>query len=225
MNKPRTTITTIIADDHPIYINGLRNLLEQDDNIEVIGEAANGNTLINMALSLQPDVVITDIKMPGTDGIEAVRTLIRFQARSKCILISGFDSNSLVTEALDAGAHGFLLKNANRDAIITAVKNVHNNLPFYCPTTTTRLLRQLSLSEKWQVPPSEAYPFFDETDKKIIRMLCREYSNNQIAETLFLSTRTVEGRRARIMEKMNTKTPQGIVLYAIRYGIFFLDSL
>ncbi len=213
-------IRVLIADDHEIFRDGLRMLLKGDASIDLIGEVSNGVQLIEVAEAAKPEIVLTDLIMPITDGITAIRHIVA-STNCKAIALSGFDNDHLILDAINAGAIGYLLKSAERHEIIAAVKSAHKNLPFYCSIISTKLTRLIAQHKNNQNRNGNI-EFFSGREKNIIRLICQEKSNEEISHELFLSKRTVEGIRARIMNKIKAKTTAGIVTYAIKNSLFFL---
>lgn len=215
-------IRVIIADDHALYIDGLKMLLATDNEIEIIGTAENGKELINMAANLLPDVIVTDLMMPGMNGIEAIKK-INENSPTPCIALSTFDSESLILEAIDAGATGYILKNAQRGEIIKGIKMVNTFHPFYCKATMAIMMKIISRNKTGD--NSKVLPVFSERDIEIIKLICQEVSSEEIGRRLFVGKRTVDGLRARILSKMNVKTTAGVVLYALNNHLVSLEEL
>ena len=212
----------IIADDHEVYRMGLRMLLQDSEEIELTGEAANGQRLTELVAEYTPDVVLTDLMMPGMDGIEAIRRM-RNAGFTKCIALSTFDNDRLIMEALEAGAKGYITKNAQKGEIIEAIKLVNESVFYYCKSTSSRLAGIIGVSEfnPYTKIPTE---IFTPEEKSIIRLICQEKTSEEIGKTLFIGKRQVERIRARIISRMNVKTPAGIVMYAIKNSIYDVDS-
>lgn len=219
----KTIIKVVIADDHEIFRDGLKLMLGSMDSIDLAGEAADGKELVALVAKVNPDVVITDIKMPVMDGPEATRYIMEHHPIVKVIALSMFDDEELILEMLEAGATGYLLKNADKTEVVDAIHSVHDNTPYYCKSTSGKLVKLIAYSRNnMQKQKKEAE--FSDKEKEIIRLICKEYTNKQIGETLFLSTRTVEGYRMKILEKMGAKNIVGIVIEAIRLGIYIPES-
>lgn len=224
MKSPGIQIKVVIADDHEIFRDGLKLMVSHLDNIILVGEAENGRELVALVEKEQPDVVITDIKMPLMDGIEATRYLTQQYPTIGVIALSMFDEEQLVIEMLEAGALGYLLKNSDKSELIEAINAVFMNDHYYCKRTTGRLAQMIARSKNLkQAKTSE--PEFSEREKEIIQLICQEYTNKQIGEKLFISTRTVEGYRMKILEKMNAKNTVGIVIAAMKQGIYTPDAV
>jgi DNA-binding NarL/FixJ family response regulator len=219
MNRSNISIRVAIADDHEIFRDGLKLMLSYDKNIELVGEAGDGKELIRIVEATNPDVVITDIKMPLMDGVEVTRYLKEHHPVIEIIALSMFDDEALVLEMLDAGAIGYLLKNSDKSEVIDAINSVYRGQTYYCKFTSGQLARLIAYSKSSnQKKQKEAE--FSEREKEIIRLICQEYTNKQIGEVLFISARTVEGYRMKILDKMEAKNIVGIVIEAIRLGIY-----
>lgn len=216
--KTLADIKLLIADDHEIFRDGFKLMLTKYPEIELVGEAANGQELIEMAKALQPDVVITDIKMPVIDGIEATKKLSEVFPEMGIIALSMYDDDELIIEMLEAGAKGYLIKNAGKEQITEAIKTVYNNDPYYCKTTSHKLTNMIAKS-RFNPYKKAAKVEFTEREIEIIEQICKEMTNKEIGDKLFLSVRTVEGHRQKILEKMNVKNTVGLVVYAIKNGL------
>jgi len=212
-------IRVIVADDHEIFRDGFRALLKKQQDIELVAEAENGKELLELTQKFKPDVVITDIKMPKSDGIQATRILEEKYPHIGVIALSMFDEENLIVEMLEAGAKGYLLKNAAKDEIIEAIKTVFHNGTYYCHHTSSRLAQMIA-SSKFNPYRKSKTPNFNEKEIEIIQKICEGLSSRNIADTLHLSIRTIEGYREKIQEKMKVHNTAGIVVYAIKKGIY-----
>lgn len=217
--KHYTPISIIIADDHEIFRDGFRSMVKKFPELKIIGEAENGKDLVKLALQLNPDVILTDIKMPGMDGVEATRELVAAKPGISIIALSMFDEDNLIIDMLEAGAKGYLLKNANKEEIMEAIRAVSKDKNYYCKNTSEKLL-QLIAKSKFNPYKKITKPQFSEKEITVIGLVCDQYSNKEIAEKLNLSIRTIEGYRERIEEKMDVHNTAGIVVYAIKNGIY-----
>ncbi|HEV7620218.1 MAG TPA: response regulator transcription factor, partial [Flavisolibacter sp.] len=146
MNTMQTIIRVIIADDHELYRDGFRSMLKRIPELDLVGEAADGKELLQLTCELQPDVIVTDIKMPRMDGIEATQLIKKDFPGINIIALSMFDDESLIVDMLEAGAKGYLLKNAHKEEIVEAVKAVYKNEVYYCNQTTLKLAKMIAAS-------------------------------------------------------------------------------
>ncbi len=211
-------ITIVIADDHEIFRDGFKLMLTKQKGITLLGEAEDGKALVELVQKLKPDIVVTDIKMPIMDGIEAAKKISALLPKTGIIGLSMFDEDDLIVDMLEAGAKGFLLKNTGKDQIVEAIKTVSQGYPYYCKTTSNRLTQMIAKSRFNPYKKSEK-PKFTHREQEIITLLCQEMTNKEIGDKLFLSVRTVEGHRLKIQEKMNVKNTVGVIIYAVKIGL------
>ena len=210
-------ITLLIADDHEIFRDGLALMLSKQEDITLIAQAENGKELIELTEKHQPDVILTDIKMPRMDGIEATRILAQKFPDLKIIALSMFDEENLIVEMLESGAKGYLLKNADKNEIVEAITSVYEDKAFYCKGTSARLASMI-VKSKFNPYKKQEPTVFSDREKEIIKLICQQYTAQEIGEKLFLSKRTVEGYRIKILEKMNVKNTAGMVVFALKHN-------
>jgi DNA-binding NarL/FixJ family response regulator len=211
-------ISLVIADDHEIFRDGLALMINKQENLSLVGQAGNGRELIQLVNDKKPDIVITDIKMPYMDGIAATRLMLQQDPLLKIIALSMFDEEDLIVEMLEAGAKGYLLKNADKKEIQEAILTVHEGNIFYCKLTSTRLA-SLIVKSKFDPHKKKSSDLFTERERQIIELICLQHTAQEIGERLFLSKRTVEGYRTRILEKMEVKNTAGVVVFALRHNL------
>ena len=217
-NKVLPNITLVLADDHELFRDGLKLMLSKHKEIHIVGEAENGEELIELVHKLKPDVILTDIKMPVMDGIEAVKKITKQDPDAAIVCLSMFDEETLIMEMLEAGAKGYLIKNSDKKEIYDAIVSVYHRQPYYCHSTGPKLLKMIAGSEYNPYRKKNVEEFVDK-EIEIIKLICKEFTNKEIADVLFLSIRTVEGLRQKIMDKMDVKNMVGLVVYAIKHGI------
>ena len=210
-------IRILIADDFPMFREGIRIMLEQEAKFEIVGEAANGDELMRMADATKPDIVITDIEMPVMNGIEATKEIKAKHPLTGVVALTMFGDDHLIIEMLEAGAGGYLLKSTRKQELIDAIEAVNEGGIYYCNRTSLRLskmIAQTKLNEK------NHEIVFSKKELEIITLICEQYASKQIAEMTKLTHRTVEKYRDFIMNKTNAKNVVGIVVYAIRHGLY-----
>lgn len=218
-NQLYAPVRIVLADDHEMFREGFKTLIKKQPDIELIGEAEDGNELVKMAGKLAPDVILTDIRMPGLSGIDATRKIIAQYPHMFIIALTMFDEEHLIVDMLESGAKGYLLKNAHKSEVFDAIKSVHRGDTYYCRETSAKLT-QLIAKSRYNPHHEQAEASFTGRELEIIRLICEEYSNKEIAVKLTLSVRTIEGYRERIQEKMKVRNTAGIVVYAIKKGIY-----
>lgn len=215
--KKKQNIKVVIADDHEIFRDGFKLLLHNIDGIVILGEASNGEELLSLVERVLPDIVITDIKMPVMDGIEATERLIKKFPSLKIIALSMFSDEDVVLKMIEAGAKGYLLKNVSKDEIVNAIKAVYNNKTYIDPQISDILLNIIKLRRtSEEINTSKK---FTDRELEIIKYSCEGYSIKEIAVELGLASRTIERYREAILDKMEVKNIAGLVLYAIKNGI------
>jgi DNA-binding NarL/FixJ family response regulator len=220
--KSATPVRIILADDHEIFRDGFKVMIKKQPTVQIIAEASNGEELIALTHQLNPDVVVTDIKMPKLDGIEATKRLTKDFPHIGIIALSMFDEENLIVDMLEAGAKGYLLKNAHKDEIIEAIHTVNMGHTYYCDDTSSKLAQMIARSS-FKPSLKSTKLEFSEKEFAVIRFICQEMSNKEIAYHLNLSIRTIEGYRDRILEKIGAKNAAGIVVYAIKNNIYKVE--
>ncbi|HUR11063.1 MAG TPA: response regulator transcription factor [Flavitalea sp.] len=220
--KSTTPIQILLADDHEIFRDGFKVMIKKQPQIRLVGEAGDGKQLIELTHRLKPDVIVTDIKMPGMDGLEATRYLTKLFPNIGIIALSMYDEETQIIDMLEAGAKGYLLKNAHKDEILEAIQTVHKQETYYCNETSTKLAMMIAKS-RFSTASKYKKLDFSEKEYAVIRYICQEMSNKEIAQQMNLSTRTIEGYRDKIQEKIGAKNSAGIVVYAIRNHIYKVD--
>lgn len=215
-------IRLVAADDHEIFLDGLALMLSRQEDIVLAGQAADGRELLEVAAREQPDVILTDIKMPRMDGIAATRELMRINPAFRIIALSMFDEEDQIVEMLEAGAKGYLLKNADKQEILAAIEQVYGDGIYYCRTTSAKLAGMIAKSK---FNPHRQPVTFNERETEIIQLICQQMTAQQIGERIFLSKRTVEGYRTRILEKMNVRNTAGVVMFALKHNLIKEEDL
>jgi two-component system response regulator NreC len=210
-------IRVMIADDHLLYRSGLRSLLKQQKNVEIVGEADNGQDLLRRTIELTPDVILTDLSMPGMDGAMVTREIIRRKISSRVIVLSAFGREEPILKTLEAGALGYVLKSADALEITDAIRSAYHHKPYFCKEITEMLTDIVSRKHPL---PLQAHICFSEREKEIMRLICKECTSKEIASRMRLSKRTVEGHRTRIMDKIGAKSIAGVITFAVERGIY-----
>jgi two-component system, NarL family, response regulator NreC len=216
-------IRLLIVDDHPVVQAGLKTLLGIHSDMEVVGEAVDGEMAIKRALELEPDVVVMDIAMAGMNGVEATRKIKELLPETKVLVLTMHDNEEYLRMMLDVGATGYVLKKAANTELAVAIRAVHRGEVFVYPSFTRVLLGdRLQDNESVSHSDQDTGERLSERELQVLRLIAEGYTNRQIAEKLFLSVRTIETYRARLMEKLQVKSRVGLVRYAIRNQL--LDS-
>ncbi|MCW3072597.1 MAG: two component transcriptional regulator, LuxR family [Bacteroidetes bacterium] len=203
-------IKVFILDDHQMLIDGLKALLMNEKQFEIIGIANTAKDALEQIGKNTPDVVLSDINMPEMDGIAFTRELKKNHPQVKVLALSMFGEKSTISEILDAGASGYILKNTGKEELINALLKISSGGMFFSDEISAEMMK--AMSERGQ---KEEKVHLTEREKEIINLIAKEYSNAQIGEALFISERTVETHRKNIFRKANTKTVVGLMKFAM----------
>jgi len=209
----------VLADDQALVRQGFRLILELESDIEVVGEAADGREALRLTRELDPDVVVMDIRMPELDGIEATRRLHAAGSRARVLILTTFDLNEYVYEALRAGASGFLLKDAPGDQLVNAIRTVASGEALLAPTLTRRLIEHFL-----DQPPSDAAPprgldGLTQREIEVLTLVAQGLSNSEIAAALFLGEATIKTHVGRILQKLDLRDRVQAVVHAYESGL------
>jgi DNA-binding NarL/FixJ family response regulator len=196
-------IRILIADDHPLFRDGLRALLESVPDMQVIGEVATGNEVMAQAQALQPDVILMDIKMPGLNGIEATRRILQASPHIRILVITMFEDDESVFAAIRAGARGYLLKGAVQEETLRAIRSVASGEAIFGPAIAERLMHYFgSTRPVGKSGPAQFFPELTDREYEILALLAQRKSNAEIAAHLVLSPKTVRNHVSNILSKL-----------------------
>lgn len=209
----REKISIIVADELTFYRDGMVAALESENGYKVVGEAKNGEEVIEKTSRLKPDLAIIDISLPVVNGIEATDAIKKLGIVSEVIALSFNTDDSIIIKMLQVGAMGYIEKNIARHELYKAIETVVIDRRMYFPESTSKRMFQL-LQKTSLNPLHNPDMLFSETEKKIIQLVCQDCTNEEIGKQLEISKRTIEGHRERIMKKMNVKSGTGLVAYA-----------
>ena len=194
------SIHVIIADDHSLYREGVRKMLSMAQDIEIVGEATNGDEAVAQALALQPDVILMDLKMPGVNGIEATRRILYASPRIGVLVLTMFETDETVFAAMRAGARGYLLKDVDQEDIVRAIKAVSRGEAIFSPAIAERLIHYFAALRS--TTADLAFPQLTEREREILHLIAQGHSNSEIAERLLLRTKTVQNHVSNIFSKL-----------------------
>ena len=208
----------LLADDHAVVRKGLRFILEQEPDLQVAGEAADGREAVRLARELSPDVVVMDIAMPQLNGIDATSQIVKQNPRTSVLILSMHNDETYLLRALEAGARGFLLKDTAEEDLVRAVRVAAQGKPFFSPAIAQALLEDY-MRNLQQRNQQDSYSLLTDREKEVLQLLAEGRSNKEVAQLLSLSVYTVETHRTRIMQKLNLHNTAELVLYAVRKKI------
>jgi len=227
MNVPRmhaSRIRVLIVDDHAVLRQALRMLLENQQEVEVVGDAQNGREALDAVEKLHPDVVLMDMVMPGLNGLEATRQIRRRAPKAKVLILTGYMEDEQILAALRAGASGYVVKKSDVQELLLGIQTVYRGNTYFSSAISDGDAVQDYL---WQAKKPEAksgYDLLTSREREVLQLIAEGYSNQRIAQELFISVKTVEAHKAHIMSKLHAQNRTDLIRYAIRKGIVGLDS-
>lgn len=215
-------IRVLIADDHHLVRQGIKALLEQAEDIEVVGEADNGQSAFELAQKIEPDIILLDIAMPLLNGIQVVDKLKAYGADIKCIILSMYSDEALINQALQKGVKGYLLKRSVSEELLLAVRSAFRGETYLSPPISNILLEQMQQGR--QGTGESAFDTLTLREREVLQLVAEGHTNNDIAELLVISAKTVEKHRANVMTKLNVTDLASLIRLALKHGIIFLDG-
>ncbi len=217
------TIKVFLADDHAVVRDGLRSLLEAEGNISVIGIAADGRETVRQVQRLRPDVVVMDIAMPELNGIEATLQVLETCPSTRVVILSMHSSKEHIFRALQAGAQGYILKESAGQEVVKAVRTVHSGSRYLSQRITETVIDDYVVQGQ---AASAGSPLerLSSREREILQLVVEGKTSAQIAEALYLSSKTVETYRSRLMQKLSVSDVPGLVKFAIQHGMTTLDT-
>ena len=214
-------IKLLLADDHAVVRAGTRQLLERQPDFEIVGEAIDGDEAVRLTAELNPDVVVMDVRMPKVSGVEATRRIKANNAEVKVLVLTAHDDDEYVFALLQAGANGYLLKTAEIDELVKAIRTVASGQSALAPAVVGKMVAQFTGGKSLGdvLPhPQEQYSGLTDRELEILRLVGQGFSNKQIGKELFISDRTVQAHLSNIFAKLGVNTRTEAVMYAVRNG-------
>lgn len=210
------TIRVALVDDQPLVRAGLRMILADEEGLEIVGEAGDGAEGVRLCAARRPDVVLMDVRMPGTDGITATREVVRLPDPPRVLVLTTFDLDEVVYEALHAGASGFLLKDAPEERLVTAIRVVAEGGSLFAPAATRRLIEEFV---NRRPPAAVALPELTERETEVLRLIATGLSNAEIGRQIYVTENTVKTHVARILAKLGVRDRVQAVVLAYESGL------
>jgi len=211
-------IKILLVDDHVLLREGIRALIDVQDDMEIVGEAAEGKEAINKTLELKPDVVVMDIAMNGMDGLEATRRITKKHPKVKVLVLTQYDNREYILSTIKAGAVGYVPKRALGAELISAIRAVHGGDSFLYPTAATAIIQDYLKQAN-----EEPYDNLTSREREIFKLIAEGHTSREIASLLFISMKTVIGHRTKIMDKLDIHNRLDLIKYAIRQRIVNID--
>ena len=208
----------VIAEDFALFREGIHLMLGNVTDYTIIGEVDNGEQLIHLLDSTPAEIVLTDIEMPVMNGIEATKVIKAKYPATGVLALTMFDDEHLIVDMMEAGANGYLLKSTTKEELLYAIEAAAAGKNYFCDGTTMKLSKMIAGSK--HVPMPTVTVTLTEKEKAIIQLICEQYASKEIADKTELTPRTVEKYRIQIMQKMGVRNTAGVVVYAIKHGLF-----
>ena len=215
-------ISIMLADDHPIVRQGLKALLESEQNFHLVGEAGDGLEAVRLAIRLKPDVLITDVMMPGLNGLEVTRQVTKSLPQTRVVILSMYTDDSYVLEALKNGAAGYVLKDSQATDLVQAIREVASGKRYLSPPLSERELELYA--RRFESVTADPYELLTTREREVLQLVAEGRTSSEIAQQLFISPRTAEGHRANLMRKLGMQNNAELVRYALKRGIVPLDK-
>jgi len=209
------TIRVLVADDHPLIRHGIRAVMDTEPDMTVVGEAGDGQAAVDLARQLNPDVILLDLVMPGKGGVEAIREIRRDNPEARILVVSGYDTDDLVFPAIEAGAVGYMLKDISPTELLAAVREVYEGKSALHPQIALKLVHRLS-AVSGQEPEGEA---LTKRELQVLTWVAQGLSNQEIADELWISERTVGVHVSNILHKLHVENRTQAALYAVESGL------
>ena len=216
-------IRIVLADDHAMMREGLKALLAKQIGMDVVGEAADGATAVQLTLELEPDVVVMDIGMPDLNGIEATRKIVAANDDIKVLVLSQYSDPRMVTEMFRAGAKGFLLKDSAFDELVRAVNTVYTERTYVSPEVAGNLVKG-HVQHPMPEDGRSAFTLLSDREREVLQLMAEGNSTKEIAAKLVRSVKTIETHRLNIMQRLNLHSLPELTKYAVRQGLTALDK-
>lgn len=216
---PTERIRVLIVDDHQLMIEGLKSLLEDEENIAFVHGATSLTAALGMLENTGIDVILMDVNMPTVSGIEATKKIKELYPAIKVIALTMHDDISIITKMIRAGASGYVLKRTHMSEVIEAIRIVYNNGKYLSKNTQNIVMDNLMSPDELMEAGTQTAPVLSARELEVLNLIAKEYSNEAIGEKLFISERTVEAHRRNIFMKTKTKSIVGLIKYAIQEGL------
>ena len=217
-------IRLLIVDDHTLLRQALRALLEAQPNLEVVGEAINGRDAVEIAEQMMPDVVLMDMVMPGLNGIDATRQILKRSPGTRVLILTAYLEDERLLQALRAGASGYVVKNADLDELVLAIQSVHRGNTYFSSAVSEELAVNEVLLQAKQPDGKTGYDLLTNREREVLQLIAEGLSNQRIAEELVISVKTVEAHKAHIMSKLHARNRTDLIRYAIKRGLVSLET-
>ena len=222
MSQKTKPIRLILADDHKVVRDGLKRMIEQQESVDLVGEAENGQEVLDLLDGVDADVVLSDLNMPVMDGLELTEEVVKNFPETKVIILTMLDEPHYIKKLMGSGAEGYLFKNSGVEEVLEAIQKVHQG-ETYMSEEVTDGLAQYVIKRKKNNPESSKFGMkvqLTDREMEVLGLIIKEYSNQEIADELYISVRTVDAHKRNLIEKTGSRNLAGLVMYAIAHELF-----
>lgn len=212
----------LVADDHKIFRQGIKKLLDEESDLSIVGEAADGREAVQKATELKPDVILMDIAMANLNGLEATKKIKKVLPSARVIMLTMHKNEEYILQSFQAGASGYILKEGAVEELVSAIRSIYQDKSFLSPTISKTLID--AYLRKMETGKTETpFDLLTDREREVLQLIAEGYTNREVAKALFISVKTVEAHRAHIMQKLNIHDIAKLVKYAIQKGLVDLN--
>lgn len=212
-------IKILIADDHTMFVDGIDSIMNGVDDISVVGRCYDGKSILDFVKQNEVDIVLLDVNLPDMSGIDVCSEILNEKPQTKILAISMFNEESFVSEILNNGAKGYILKNTGREELLRAIRTVNKGETYFSDEVTQTIMKGLMKKRKASKKSSDFYPKISRREKEVLKLIIDEHTTQEIADKLFISLKTVESHRSSLLAKVNARNSAGLVRIALENNL------
>lgn len=217
-------IKIMIADDHTMFVDGIDSILNKETDMQVVCKCYDGQEVLNKLKTEQPDIILLDINLPGMTGIEVSKKVLADYPSVKILAISMFNEESFVTEILNNGAQGYILKNTGIEELLTAIRTICGGKTYFSKDVTNTIMKSLMKKRMESKGSTKLIPKISRREKEVLKLIVEEFTTQEIAKELFISLKTVESHRSSLLNKMNARNTAGLVRITMEHNLLNLQK-
>jgi DNA-binding NarL/FixJ family response regulator len=215
VNIKNQIMKVLVADDHAMFADGIQLILESEKDLEIVGKCYDGKSVINFISNHKIDIILLDVNLPDINGVEVCKEILKIQPDLKVIAITMFNEESFIEEILNNGAKGYILKNTGRDELLKAIRTVAKGESYFSKEVTESIMKSLMNKRKAGSKTVNELPKISRREKEVLKLIIEEFTTQEIADTLYISLKTVESHRASLLSKLNARNTAGLVRIAL----------
>ncbi len=212
-------INILIADDHTMFVDGMESILKSESDLQVAGRSYDGPSVIDFLKNNKVNIVLLDVNLPGMNGIEVCKEITAHYPDVRVLAISMFNEESFVSEILNNGAKGYLLKNTGREELLKAIRTVANGDSYFSKEVTETIMKSLMNQRKASGKNTSFIPKLSRREKEVLKLIAQEFTTQEIADNLYISLKTVESHRSSLLSKLNARNSVGLVRIALENNL------